>query len=100
MTIRLLGKALAVTPASSSSSSSSLSSSSSAAASSDTTTTFQQFQYSPSLPSFLGRQLCHGKYLIGDESAEIENEVIVEDEDKLVLGKGGLPVLKETGLEF
>jgi histone deacetylase complex regulatory component SIN3 len=97
LTIRLLGKALAVTSASLSSSSSS---SSSASGSSDTTSTFQQFQYSPSIPSFLGRQLCHGKYLIGDESAEIENEVIVEDEDKLILGKGGLPILKETGLEF
>jgi histone deacetylase complex regulatory component SIN3 len=59
-----------------------------------------QFQYAASLPSFLGRQLCPGRYLVGDESAEIENEEIIEDADKLIIGVGGLPILKDTGLEF
>jgi hypothetical protein len=59
-----------------------------------------QFQYAASLPSFLGRQLCQGQYLVGDESAEIENEEIIEDADKLIIGVGGLPILKDTGLEF
>lgn len=83
LTIRLLGKA---TPLSQQSL--------------DPAAHHHQFQYAASLPSFLGRQLCQGQYLVGDESAEIENEEIIEDADKLIIGVGGLPILKDTGLEF
>ncbi len=62
--------------------------------------TVKGFQYAPSLPAYLSRMVAPSRILLGDESAEIEEEDPsaaaktkgADGEDELVLGPYGLPL--------